>query len=283
MGFVPDVFVVITSDSNSDLYKFESVGEQCVLVSAKGCGKIPVKVTVSAAELADRWSIKQASQEIIVHTGDMISPHAHADNTLECAKAIARIALETAFCQHNLDAFNGGGGGFEVHLKSKKSVVVKSAYAKGKLMLVPFSTSISALSKDGGAGSVCLGCPNDPNGKIRIFVSQRCDYANDAEKASGCHSKEVVPFVVPFWCVKPEADSASANMSVSHVRIKVATASALTDDAGVVVDIPVLTNSCNLKSGDQLKVFDQERAACNKIPTKKRGNSAPGGTTKKSR
>ena len=162
------------------------------------------------------------------------------------------------------------------------SVFTKTAYATGKLVLVPFSTSVSALSKDGPNGAVCLGCPKDATGKIHAFVSQRLDYAHE-EAASGCHSKVVVPFVAPFWCVKPEVDSASANMRVSHIRIHVGAGSDLSDSGDVFVDVPVLTNKSSLKAGDELRVFDQDRAALNKVNSKKRGGGATGGAAKKQR
>ncbi|CAK0868731.1 unnamed protein product [Prorocentrum cordatum] len=282
MGFVPKVHVT-TSSRKGETCKLDSVGAECVLVLVNDSGRIPVKLKVSAADLADSWSIMQPEHKVVAQTKDLQSPHDHSDSLAECTKAVAKLALEKAFIEHQSVAYNGGGDtGFEVQLKPQRSVFTKSAYAKGKLVLVPFSTSVSALSKDGPNGSVCLGCPRDASGKVQAFVSQRCDYAH-GETVSGCHSKEVVPFVAPFWCVKPEGDSASANMQVSHIRILVGAGSSLSDGGDAFVDVPVLTNKSSLKAGDELRVFDQDRAALSKAKTKKRGVDASGGTAKRHR
>eukprot|EP00959_Pyramimonas_sp_CCMP1952_P454996 9470852-Pyramimonas_sp.AAC.1 len=165
MGFVPKVHVT-TSSRKGETYKLDSVGAECVLVLVNDSGRIPVKLKVSAADLADSWSIMQPEHKVVVQTKDLQSPHDHSDSLAECTKAVARLALEKAFIEHQSVAYNGGGdAGFEVQLKPQRSVFTKSAYAKGKLVLVPFSTSVSALSKDGPNGSVCLGCPRDASGK----------------------------------------------------------------------------------------------------------------------
>ena len=58
--------------------------------------------------------------------------------------------------------------------------------------------------------------------------------------------KAMSEFIVPFWCVKPEADHQAANMSFQNIKTRIGNSTVI---------VPVLTNNRPLKPEDVLSLY----------------------------
>ena len=131
----------------------------------------------------------------------------------------------------------------KLHIRPTK-LLAKTAVAKGKLMLVPFSTKVVSRSSSepmqGGAVEVTLktGCHDR-----RFFIAA----SNIMPKASEEAPDDLVGFLSPFFLVQTVEDETKANMIIvlsgtkqSHVRI------------------PMLKNSVPLTAGQELLVYKEK-------------------------
>ena len=115
-----------------------------------------------------------------------------------------------------------------------------------ELKLVPVSNSVNVNSPNVDVPAsglvICITSENSIAYVVPKLPVQKKDAPPPSERAGKATSE----LIVPFWCVKPEANQQVANMTFQNFRARVGNSS---------VVIPVLTNHCPLKSEDVLSLY----------------------------
>ena len=115
-----------------------------------------------------------------------------------------------------------------------------------ELKLVPVSNSVNVNTPNVDVpASGLVVCTTNEN-SIAYVVPKLPVQKKDAPPSSERAGKATSEFIVPFWCVKPEANQQAANMTFQNFRARVGNSS---------VVIPVLTNHCPVKSEDVLSLY----------------------------
>ena len=182
---------------------------------------------------------------------------------LEEARSLVRLGMRQAFVQARDPSL-------EVRYDRLPKVVVNGlfatrAYDKAGLTLVPFSPLVGSGDKV-PSGTVPIDTrklfPGELRDHPKMWITGKFDLPSSPDGPSSAKPKD--PFVVPFWACRTADDSSQSNLKwvgicvwvtfpvsdgVSH-HFKLADPSA--NDRGVLVTIPVLTNSKAIKAGDEL-------------------------------
>ena len=145
---------------------------------------------------------------------------------------------------------NRGNPKVELQVKPNRAVFAGAAFTTNKLCLVPESQRIVSVSADATAPVGSLMCTVNGQEDQNFYI---CPMFNDS---FGC----------PAWAVKASSVKDESNLEVGYKKVHIAiTAMAVT--TSLKVDLPVLTNICDLKKGDELVLY---RPAPSKAKTAKR-------------
>ena len=93
-------------------------------------------------------------------------------------------------------------------------------------------------------------------GICKAYAMPRTDFGLNTV-ASGSTAKASEPFVVPLWCVRSVAGSASENMTPKVIEVSLSCGS---ESEAVRMAVPCLTNANEIKAGDELVVFEKTRS-----------------------
>ena len=163
-----------------------------------------------------------------------------AEHTKEVLKISARMAL------HEAAVLESSTSGLEF-ADPFPTVWTTRAFAKGALVLIPYTTHISIVGKNEEADGprMSLGSEYDAVLKSRSLQPTRttADF-----------------FLVPYWHVYPTPDSSQANLVIKYMSI----ANKFVGTSGErchSYKIPYLTNEKELSPRTQLRQYKQQKAA----------------------
>ena len=163
-----------------------------------------------------------------------------ADHTKEVLKLSARVAL------HEASLLDGTTSGLEF-ADPFPTVWTTRAFAKGKLVLIPYTSQVTIVGKkeeqaDGPRMSL--------NSEYDAVLKSRSMQPNQASESF---------FLVPYWHVYPTPDSSQANLVIKQMSFA-ATFTATSGATSHSYKIPYLTNEKPISAGTQLRQYKPKAA-----------------------
>ena len=182
----------------------------------------------------------------------------------DLVKSQIRLALQWLYDKNEMS-----DGSLKLRSKPTKGLWAMEPIKKGELKLVPMSPLVYLAVKSGDVPSVAI--PMDAvelckGAKVTPYINPKIVLPRKGE-TSGSQYEET--FVVPFWFVRPVVDATAGNTELRTQAVNVSTGWS-TDVEKESYYIPYLTNTVNLKAGDEITFYNSSaKGVTNQAPAKR--------------
>jgi len=157
--------------------------------------------------------------------------------------------------------------------KPEMRVIVLKAFKKNSFQLVGLATSVVLSSVKPSESTTTVGHMFDHKGKSYYgIVRGSVSFPRSEALRSDCNAKESEPFLAGYWAVRSTSHHDEVNMvkDATETRYKIG------DSKPGCVMVPIMTNCKDLKEGDELCIWKQEKPKPTHFmkPTRAKGEAA---------